>query len=398
MQHEIRRRHRQQHAGHAADGERDHERDRPQHRRLKAHAAGVHRQQPVEDFDARRHGDDHRHHAEEAVDVGARPHREEMVQPHHEGQHADRHRRDDHRAVAEQRFAGERRDHLGEDAEGRQDEDIDLRVPPGPNQVDVHHGVAAEVRREEMEAEVAVEQQHREGRRQDREGRDDQQVRGQRRPAEDRHASIGHAGRADFQDRGDEIDAGQQRAHAGDLQRPEIIIDADARRKTQLRQRGIDQPAGLGEFADRQRHVDQKHARSGQPETDRIQRRERHVAHAQLQRHREVHQTDHERHGHEEDHDRAVRGEDLVVVVRRQIARRIQGESLLRAHHDGVGEAAQQHHQRQQAIHHADPLVVDRRHPLAPEIGNPALKGDPCEHAENRDDHPDRRRQRNRLV
>ena len=38
-------------------------------------------EKPVEDFDARRHGDDHRRDAEEAIDVGARAHREEMVQP-----------------------------------------------------------------------------------------------------------------------------------------------------------------------------------------------------------------------------------------------------------------------------------------------------------------------------
>ena len=36
----------------------------------------------------------------------------------------------DHRAVAEQRLAGEGRDHLGEHAEGRQDQDVDLRMAP----------------------------------------------------------------------------------------------------------------------------------------------------------------------------------------------------------------------------------------------------------------------------
>ena len=75
-----------------------------------------------------------------------------------------------------------------------------------------------------------------------------------------------------------------------------------------------------------------------------FKRREGDVAHAELQRHDEVHQPDHERHGDEEDHDRAVGGEDLVVVLGRQIALRPEGERLLRAHHDRVGEAAQQHH------------------------------------------------------
>jgi hypothetical protein len=92
---------------------------------------------------------------------------------------------------------------------------------------------------EEVEAEIAVEQQHREGRGQDRKGRDDQQVGGQRGPAEHRHAHIGHAGRAHLQDGRDEVDAGQQRADAGDLQRPQVIVDADAGENRQLRQRRI---------------------------------------------------------------------------------------------------------------------------------------------------------------
>jgi len=41
-----------------------------------------------EDFDARRHRDDHGHHAEEAVDIRAGAHGEEMVQPDQEGENA----------------------------------------------------------------------------------------------------------------------------------------------------------------------------------------------------------------------------------------------------------------------------------------------------------------------
>ena len=49
-------------------------------------------------------------------------------------------------------------------------------------------------------------------------------------------------------------------------------------------------------------------------------------------------------------------------------------QRLLRAHHDRVGEAAQQHHQREQRIHDADALVVDAGDPLAPQIGQIALQ------------------------
>ena len=105
----------------------------------------------------------------------------------------------------------------------------------------------------------------------------------------------------------------------------------------------------------------------------------RDIAHAELQRHHEVHQPDHECHRHEEDHDRAVSREYLIEMFRRQIAlRRADGDRLLRAHHDRVGEAAQQHHQRQNAIHHADALVIDRRQPFTPKIGPISLERDPA--------------------
>ena len=48
-----------------------------------------------------------------------------------------------------------------------------------------------------------------------------------------------------FEDRRDEIDAGQQGADAGDLQRPEVVVDADAGRELRLTERWVRDPAGL---------------------------------------------------------------------------------------------------------------------------------------------------------
>ncbi len=120
------------------------------------------------------------------------------MQPDQEGENADPHGGGDHRAVAEQRLAGEGRDHLREYAERWQYQDVDLRVTPDPEQVHVHHRVAAGIDRKEVKPEVSVEQQHRQGCGQDRKGRDDEQVRGERRPAEDGHAHISHAGCSRF--------------------------------------------------------------------------------------------------------------------------------------------------------------------------------------------------------
>ena len=203
-------------------------------------------------------------------------------------------------------------------------------MSPRPDQVHEHHHVAAGFVGEEMKAEVAVQQQHGQRRREDREGGDDQQVGGERRPAEHRHAHIGHAGCVHLQHRGDEVDAGQQGPDAGDLQRPEIIVDADAGRVGELGQRRIRQPAGARELAHDQRDVDEQRAGGGEPEADRVERRKRHVANAELQRHDEIHQPDHERHGDEEDHQRAVRREDLVVMLGRQIAVGLERQRLLR--------------------------------------------------------------------
>ena len=229
----------------------------------------------------------------------------------------------DHRAIAEQRLAGEGRDHFGEHAEGRQDQDVDLRMSPGPDQVHEHHHVAAGFVGEEVKAEVAVEQQHRQRRREDGEGGDDQQVGGERRPAEHRHAHIGHAGRANLQDRGDEIDAGQQRADAGNLQRPQVIVDADAGRVGRART-AADTAASR---CARTRRSTSEMLTSSAPVAVSQKLTELSVGKAtsrtpSCKRHDEVHQPDHERHRDEEDHQRAVRREDLIVVLGRQVARR----------------------------------------------------------------------------
>ena len=219
------------------------------------------------------------------------------------------------------------------------------------------------------------------------------------RPAEDRHAHIAHPGCARFENRRDEIYARHQRTDARDLQRPEIVVDADAGRELQLAQRRIGDPAGLRELADRQRDVRQEDARRGQPESHRVQRRKRHVADAELQRHHEIHHPDHERHRHEEDHDRAMRRENLVEVLGRQISLRAAGrDRLLRSHHDRVGEAAQQHDQRQDDIHHADALMVDGCDPLAPEIGPVSLERDPPEDERDDENHHRRRAHDDRLI
>ena len=75
--------------------------------------------------------------------------REHVVRPDDERQDRDRRRRVHHRGVAEQRLARERRDDLRDDAERRQDHDVDLGVAEEPEDVLEHHRVAAAGRVEE---------------------------------------------------------------------------------------------------------------------------------------------------------------------------------------------------------------------------------------------------------
>ncbi|KOS76519.1 hypothetical protein DM46_2854 [Burkholderia mallei] len=398
VQHEVRAGNRHHHARHPAERERHHEADRPEDRRREFEPAAIDREQPVEHFHAGRDRDHHRHHPEERVHVRARTHREEVVQPHEERQHHDRARRVHHRLVAEQRLLRVGGDHFREDPERGQDQDVDFRMTPRPDQVQIQHRVAAGVVREEVHAEVAVEAEQRERDRQDRERRHDQHVRAERRPREHRHLHQCHAGRAHAQDRHEEVHAREQRADAGYLQRPQVIVDADARTELQLRERRIREPARLRELADDERDVDQDRRDRRHPEAQRIDERKRDVARADLQRHDDVHQADHERHRHEEDHDDAVRGEDLVIVVRRQIAGPVVRERELQAHHHRVGEAAQQHDERDDDVHHAELLVVDGREPLAPQPF-PALRiGERAQNPEHDERHERARAHDDRLI
>ena len=257
-------------------------------------------------------------------------------------------------------------------------------MSPRPNEVHKHHHVAAGFIGEKVEPEVTVQQQHGQRRRENGKRRDDQQAGGERRPAEHRHAHVAHAGSMKLEDRDDEVDPCQQGPHTGNFKRPKVVIDADTGRVFELRERRIRQPCGAREFSNKKRDIDEQRPGCGQPEADRVERGKRDVADPELERHDEVHQPDDEGHRNEEDHQGAVGREDLVVMLGRQVARRTEREGLLRPHHDRIGEAAQQHHHREQDVHDPDPLVVDASDPLPPKIREPSLQGNPGEDA---DDH-----------
>ena len=180
--------------------------------------------------------------------------------------------------------------------------------------------------------------------------------------------------------------------------RPEIVVDADSGRVGELRQRRKRQPAGAENSPTTSERLTRSTPVAVSQKLTEFRVGKGDVAHAELQRHDEVHQPDHERHGDEEDHDRAVGGEDLVVMLRRQVALDWNANACCDAHHDRVDEAAQQHHRGERDVHDADALMVDAGDPFAPQIRDPALDGDEGEHASDHDDDQCARGQRDRLV
>ena len=85
-------------------------------------------------------------------------------------------------------------------------------------------------------------------------------------------------------------------------------------------------------------------------------------------------------------------------MLRRQIACGVKGDRLLRAHHERIDKAAQQHQQSKQQIHDADALVIDAGDPLVPQIRQIASDDDPEDDGKHGDDHDTAGNERDRLT
>ncbi|MGY4309708.1 hypothetical protein ACVIJ6_006951 [Bradyrhizobium sp. USDA 4369] len=85
-------------------------------------------------------------------------------------------------------------------------------------------------------------------------------------------------------------------------------------------------------------------------------------------------------------------------MIRRQVPVEMESDGLLRAHHDGVGAAGQQHDESEQDVHHLDPLMVDAGDPFTPEIGEIPLGKHPDENAQNSNQHQAGVNERNGLA
>ena len=167
--------------------------------------------------------------------------------------------REDHRLVAEQGLAGERRDDVRDDPHRREDHDVDGRVRVEPEQVLPQERLAAADdrgpvgdrpvgRAEEVGAGRPVEQLHHQGRGQHRQGERLEDRRDEHRPDRHRHPEHLHPGRPEHQDRRDVVDRPHQGRHAreqdGD-QPPGLPVQRTRRRPPRVRQGRVARPARL---------------------------------------------------------------------------------------------------------------------------------------------------------
>ena len=116
------------------------------------------------------------------------------MRPDTEAEESDRHRCDGHKGVAEDRFAGENRNDLGDHSETGQDQNIYLGVAEKPERVLPEQGLAAGRRVEEESVQVPVHEQHHQRGVQRRQGQEHENGVDRRHPDEQRDPGQFHVG------------------------------------------------------------------------------------------------------------------------------------------------------------------------------------------------------------
>ena len=255
-----------------------------------------------------------------------------VVRPDHEGERADDHDRPDHHAVAEDVLARVDADQVGDDAEGGQRDDVDLRVAEEPEQVLEQDRAAAAVgellahldqrRHEEAGAEQPVEHHHHAGDEERREGEHRHDGGGEDAPDRQRHPHQRHAAGAALQHGHDVVEAAHGEADDEEHQRGEHQEDAGllaAGRAAEDRLRRIERPARPGRAARREEARDQHEDRQQvDPVAEHVDVGKHHVPGADHQRDQVVAEAAEEERGQQvHHHDHAVHGDELVVGLRR---------------------------------------------------------------------------------
>src|SRR3989441_279406 len=350
----VERDRRLEHAVDPADDEHRDETDGEEHRRFELDRPAPHRRDPVEDLDPARHRDRQRDHHEREARGDRDARREHVVDPDAEGEEPDRDGRQGDRLVPEDRLVAHPRDDLGDDPHRGEDHDVHGGMGVEPEQGLPHDRGAADGGRQERRDAVTIQEEDEQSARQDRRRRQDEALRDEDRPDEQGKIFEGDAGSPMPQDRHEEVDGARGRRNAEQLQPDDPHVDAgtgvvDAERRV----------AGPSDVRGPHPHDDA--GDRDDPETQRVDPRERHVLRADERWDHQVPEAREDRNRDEEDHGGTVHREQLFVRVRVHDRRSRIRE--LGAHQECEDPRDEEEEERIREIQDPDFMVVGRRQP-----------------------------------
>src|SRR5699024_8520322 len=298
---------------------------------------------------------------------------EHVVRPHRHGQQPDGQGGEDQACVAEERLTREDGEDLGDHAEEREREDVDLGVPEEPEQVLPQDGapVAGVI---DVPAELTVvEHPHRGGGEQG-EGHEDQHRGHEDVPGEDRQSEHRHTRGPQTDDGRQEVDGAEDRADAADCDTEDPQIGADLWRVDLVREGQVHGPAERRRApgGDEARQEDDA-TEAEQPEAEGIESGEGDGGGADLQRDDVVAEADHDGGAEEQQHDRSVEREHLVVLLVRQELQARQEQ--LGADEQGHQSRDEEHDEASDDVHQTDRLVIGRGEQLPRRRTRPAVPG-----------------------
>ncbi len=187
-----------------------------------------------------------------------------MMAPDDETESADGHQREDHRLIPENRFTRKHRDDFGNHAHGRQDEDVDLRMPEEPEKVLPEQWLAVVIAREKRRSEIQIKEQHGCSRRKDWNREQQQQGSDQKRPDRQWQPEHFHARRSHVYHGGDVVgrpgDRGQSIDEYADT--PQALTRLSTVECSMRRKRRVRSPARGGHPIGRKKAREEDNSRS----------------------------------------------------------------------------------------------------------------------------------------
>jgi hypothetical protein len=269
---------------------------------------------------------------------------------------SDQDARVDDNRITEQRLLRERRNDVRDDPEGRQDQDVDLRMAEDPEEVLPEDGIAAAGRLEEQRSEHAVEQEEDRPDRERRERQDDEERDNQRHPGEERKPHERKAGRPQIDDSDDKVQCGDDGGRAREGEAEDVEVHPVTRRELTRREVGIREPARIRCSAEEEAGVEKQRAEQEEPVGEGVEPRKSDISGTHLERNDVVEGTGGHRHDRKEHHRQPVHREQLIVRFGAEHI--VAGHGELKSDEHRLQTTDQEEEQTGHEIQDPDPLVI----------------------------------------